>query len=226
MIWQPKLFLYKGNNFNHQYHLKIIKIKDIFNLFMNSSSNHYYSLSIVYSNQYKFIILLHKIMIKMYIDDDSQKEKTIIPSLDEVDDFLWVDPTVFSFWNLKTRSLIFSLGFLAVLRQKALQNLNTCLITTSFNSRKLPWTLSNFLECFQPIKYLKIQDFKLKLSFLFHSLTNTLFYSIFTPKALFLSQISSLFSFSSFLWNFLYTITLSKFQNQRKRPFSCKISII
>ena len=48
---------------------------------MNSSSNHYYSLSIVYSNQHKFIILLYKIMIKMYIDDDTQKEKTSIPSL-------------------------------------------------------------------------------------------------------------------------------------------------
>ena len=72
MIWQPKLFLYEGNKFNHQNHLKIIKIKDIFNLFMNSSSNHYYNLSIVYSYQHKYIILLNKIMIKMYIDDDTQ----------------------------------------------------------------------------------------------------------------------------------------------------------
>ena len=53
---------------------------------MNSSSNHYYSLSIVYSNQHKFITLLHEIMIKMYMDDDTQKEKTIIPSLDGVED--------------------------------------------------------------------------------------------------------------------------------------------
>ena len=81
MIWQPKLFLYESNNFNNQNHLKIIKIKDISNLFMKSSSNYYYSLSIVYSNQHKFITLLYKIMIKIYIDDDTQKEKTIIPSL-------------------------------------------------------------------------------------------------------------------------------------------------
>ena len=81
MIWQPKLFLYEGNNFNHQNHLEIIKIKEISLFFMNSSSNPYYNLSIVYSNQHKFIILLHKIIIKMYIDDDTQKEKTIIPSL-------------------------------------------------------------------------------------------------------------------------------------------------
>ena len=53
---------------------------------MNSSSNYYYRLSIVYSNQHKFIILLHKIMIKMYIDDDTQKEKTIIPSLGGAED--------------------------------------------------------------------------------------------------------------------------------------------
>ena len=86
MIWQPKLFLYEGNIFNHQNHLEIIKIKNIFNLLMNSSSNHYYSLSIVYSIQHKFIILLHKIMTKMYINDDTQKEKTIIPSLGGVED--------------------------------------------------------------------------------------------------------------------------------------------
>ena len=41
-------FLYEGNNFNHQNHLKIIKIKDISNLSMNFSSNHYYNLSIIY----------------------------------------------------------------------------------------------------------------------------------------------------------------------------------
>ena len=86
MIWQPTLFLYKGNNFNHQSHLEIIKIKNISNLFMNSSSNHYSGLSIVYSNQHKIIILLHKIMIKMYVNDDTQKEKTIIPSLGGVED--------------------------------------------------------------------------------------------------------------------------------------------
>ena len=52
-------------------HVEIIKIKDISNLFMTSSPNPYYGLSIVYTNQHKFIVLLHKIMIKMYIDDDT-----------------------------------------------------------------------------------------------------------------------------------------------------------
>ena len=75
MIWQPKLFQYEGNNFNYQNHLEIIKIKDIFNLFMTSSFNPYYDLSRVYIIQHRWctqmIILLHKVMIKMYIDDDT-----------------------------------------------------------------------------------------------------------------------------------------------------------
>ena len=95
--------------------------------------------------------------------------------------FLWVDPIVFSFWNLNTWSLLrrgsslvalvqrgsilddlrldpwcFSLGFPAVLPQKPLQNLNARLITTSFNSRKLPWTLLNFLESFYPHELLEV----------------------------------------------------------------------
>ena len=135
--------------------------------------------------------------------------------------FLWVDPIVFSFWNLTTRSFLrkgsslvalvqrgsslddsrldpwyFNPGFPAALPLKQLLNLNARLVTTSFSSRKLPQTLLNFLESFLPIKYLEIQYFKLESSFLFHSLTNTLLYSIL--KALFISRISFLFSFSSF----------------------------
>ena len=106
MIWQPKLFLYDGNNFNHQNHLEIIKIKDISNLFMKFSSNHYYNLSIVYSNQHKFIILLYKIMIKMYIDDDTQKEKIIIPSLGGVADISVSRSSCFQLLKLENSILV------------------------------------------------------------------------------------------------------------------------
>ena len=105
MIWQPKLFLYEGNNFNHQNHLEIIN-QGYVPFFMNSSSSHYYGLSMVYSNQHKFIILLHKIMIKMYIDDDKQKEKTIIPSLGGVKDLFVSRSSCFQLLNLKTWSLL------------------------------------------------------------------------------------------------------------------------
>ena len=133
--------------------------------------------------------------------------------------FLWVDPTIISFWNLKTRSLLrkglnlfvlvqkgsilddsrldlwcFNPKFSAALPREPLRNLNANIVTTSFSSRKLPQTLSNFLKCFLPTKYPKTWDFKLKSSFLFHSPTNT-------PKTWFLSWIFSLFSFSSFHWN-------------------------
>ena len=192
MIWQPKLFLYEDNNFNYQNYLEIIKIKDISNFFMTSSSNPYYGLSIVYTNQHKFIILLYKIMIKMYINDDTQKKKTIIPSLGGAKDVLWVDLVVYNFWNLKTRSLLrrgssllalvqrgsilddsrldpwcFNPEFSTALPWKPFRNLNACLITTLFSYRKLSQTLLNFLKCFLPTKYSKIQDLKLKLSFLF-----------------------------------------------------------
>ena len=220
MIWQPKLFLYEGNNFNHQSHLEIIKIKIISSFFMKSSFNYHYSLSIVYSNQHKFIILLHKIMIKMYIDDDTQKERIIIPSLGGAEDvsvgrsscFQILEPKDSIFIEKRIESCCsgskgidpwwltwcFSPKLPEAPLRKPLQNLNAFLVISSFNYSKIPWTLSNFLECFLPTKYPKIQDFKLKSSFIFHSLTNTLLYTIFLPKLSFF-QIFLSFSFFSFL---------------------------
>ena len=46
-------------------------------------------------------------MIKMYMDDDKQKEKTIIPSLGGVKDVsVGRYPAVFSFRDPKTRSFV------------------------------------------------------------------------------------------------------------------------
>ena len=73
---------------------------------MNSSSKNYYSLSIIYSNQHKFIILLHKIMIKMYIDDDTQKEKIIIPSLGGANDVSMGRSSCFQLLKLENSILV------------------------------------------------------------------------------------------------------------------------
>ena len=45
-------------------------------------------------------------MIKMYMDDDTQKEKIIILSFGGAEDVLWVNLTVLGFWDLKTWSFI------------------------------------------------------------------------------------------------------------------------
>ena len=42
----------------------------------------------------------------MNMDDDTQKEEIIIPSFGGVEDFLWVNLVVLSFWDSKTRSLV------------------------------------------------------------------------------------------------------------------------
>ena len=86
MIWQLKLFLYEGNNFNHQSHLQIIKIKDIFTFFMKFSSNYYYSLSIIYqqvniNSSFYSYTLLHLRNKKSFSWFDNQNyfyKKTII----------------------------------------------------------------------------------------------------------------------------------------------------
>ena len=138
--------------------------------------------------------------------------------------FLWVEPGVFSFWNLKTQSLLrresslvalvqrgsivddsrldlwfFNPDFSIAFPWKPFWNLNACLVTTFFNSKKLPQTLSNILQCFLPTKYLETLDFMLESSFLFTLQLTLFFYTIFTPKAWFLSWIFSLISFSYFL---------------------------
>ena len=135
---------------------------------MKFSSNYYYNLTIAYSNQHKFIILLHKIMIKMYINDDTQKEKTIIPSLGGTEDVFVDRSSYFSIWNLKTRSLFrrglslvalvqkrsifddsrldpwcFSPEFSAALPWEPFWNLNAHLVTTFLalkSFHKLSWT--------------------------------------------------------------------------------------
>ena len=49
---------------------------------------------------------------------DTQKEKKIIPSSGGAEDVLWVDPTIFNFWNLYTLFLLKNGSSLVTLVQK------------------------------------------------------------------------------------------------------------
>ena len=74
--------------------------------FMKSSTNYYYSLSIVHSNQHNSIILFSYKHVKIIMDDDTQKEKMIIPSFGGVEDFLQEDLTVFKLLDAKDSILV------------------------------------------------------------------------------------------------------------------------
>ena len=158
-------------------------------------------------------------MIKMYMDDDdTQKEKIIISSFGGIEDVFMGKSICFrllgleSYW-WRTRSFMLQTYKMqhpiVALPRVHSQSHNSNSKQATLSSRRSPSTSKSV---YQP-KNTQNFIFQAQIELLSNILARTISISFFPPKIIFLS----LNFFSFFLWfSFNITITISKFENQRK----------